>query len=96
MKSLTFMANDMHSGINKGSIILILLQVFGALAIMLIMWRAVVAFRRYKEALVDPEKEQMAEQISKLKEVNRRLTDRNMKLANQVQEKEQQKSDVWY
>lgn len=96
MKSLTFMANDMHSGINKGSIILILLQVFGALAIMLIMWRAVAAYRRYKEEVVDPEKEQMAEQISKLKEVNRRLTDRNMKLANQVQEKDQEKSNIWY
>ena len=96
MKTLTFMAKDMHSGINKGSFFLILLQIFGALAIMLIMWRAIVAFRHQKEITVDPEKEQMAEQINKLKEVNRRLTDRNMKLANQVQEKEQQKSDVWY
>lgn len=50
----------------------------------IIIWLAVRAFRRYKEQVVDPEKEYLAEENEKLRTMNRRLTERNQELAEKV------------
>ena len=50
----------------------------------IIIWLAVRAFRRYKEQVVDPEKEHLAEENEKLRTMNRRLTERNQELAEKV------------
>ena len=51
---------------------------------------AVVASRRYKEQMVDPEKEELINRLSKLQELNHRLTKRNHDLAGKYRDLQKQ------
>jgi large-conductance mechanosensitive channel len=74
----------MHQGVKKSRTVLFIIQVISLIIIGIIIWLAVRAFRRYKEQVVDPEKEHLAEENEKLRTMNRRLTERNQELAEKV------------
>jgi len=96
LSDLTVMANEMYSGIDRSGLYVFILQIVGILAVILIIWRATIAFRRYKERNIDPEKDHLVEQVAKLKEINRRLTERNMDLAKKLQTAGQQTDPHWF
>ncbi len=64
---------------------LFIIQIVSLLIIALIVWLAIKAFKRYKEQVVDPEKEHLVKQNEKLRHVNRRLTDSNLDLAKKLE-----------
>lgn len=84
MEDATVLMNNFNTGIEKNSLIIMGIQIFSLLLMCFIIWRAVSASRRYKEQFVDPEKDHLIEQITKMREVNNRLTSRNMELAEKV------------
>lgn len=81
MEDATVLMNGMSSSIRMSGIIILCIQVVSMLLMAFIIWRAVSASRRYKERYVDPEKDLLIEQLSKLREVNARLIKRNQDLA---------------
>lgn len=68
----------------KYTIVTFILQVVSLLVIIFIIWLAVRASRRYKEQYVDPEKEHLAGQLAKLREINNRQTKRIQELSEKV------------
>ena len=95
------MASGVYQGMDRSGMVIMLMQVIGLLALLLIIWRARSDFRNYKETVVDPEKQHLEEKVAKLMEINRRLTDRNMELAKKIQTADQQGGDSsqstqWY
>jgi large-conductance mechanosensitive channel len=81
MEDATVLMNNMNSRIRFGGLITLVIQVVSLLLMVFIIWRAVSASRRYKEKVVDSEKEHLIEQMAKLREVNARLITRNQMLA---------------
>ena len=84
MEDATILMNNMKTGIRKSGYIILGIQVLSFLLMVFIIWRAIVASRRYKEQMVDPEKEHLISQMAKLREVNGRLIKRNQDLAEKV------------
>lgn len=84
LEDVSILAHNLHSGIRRSGIVTLVLQLVSLLLMGFIIWRAVQASRRYKEERVDVEKEQLAEQVAKLKEINARLTKRSQDLAQKV------------
>lgn len=96
MEDATVLLNDMYGGIQSRGMYIVGLQIVSLLLLGFIIWRAIAASRRYKEQFIDPEKDHLAEQVKKLKEVNRRLTERNMELARKIQAGPQQSDAHWF
>lgn len=88
MHDLTMMANDMYSGFNASRLISLALLFLGLLALVFIVWRTMSIFRHQKnqQATLDSEKDELMEKVDKLTELNRRLTKRNLELAQKLQE----------
>ena len=86
MADATVLMNDMDTGIRKSGAITLGIQLLSLLLMGFIIWRAAKALRLYKEQHIDPEKDHLIEQLTKLREVNGRLTKRNMELAEKVAE----------
>lgn len=84
MEDVSLLSIEMHQGVKKSRTVLFIIQVISLIIIGIIIWLAVRAFRRYKEQVVDPEKECLAEENEKLRTMNRRLTERNQELAEKV------------
>lgn len=85
MEDVSLLSMDIHNGIQRNRIVLFIIQIVSLLIIALIVWLAIKAFKRYKEQVVDPEKEHLVKQNEKLRHVNRRLTDRNLDLAKKLE-----------
>ncbi len=49
LESLSTMANNMYSGIDRVGMLIMVLHLVGLIAVALIIWRATVTFRRWKE-----------------------------------------------
>ena len=104
MEDATVMMSKLNHGIRKSGIVTLGIQLVSFLLLSFIIWRAVVASRRYKERYVDPEKTHLIEQVEKMRQVNTRLTKRNQELAQRVAEMQarlnsqvQQRSDQhWF
>ena len=104
MEDATVMMSKLNHGIRKSGIVTLGIQLVSFLLLSFIIWRAVVASRRYKERYVDPEKTHLVEQVEKMRQVNTRLTKRNQELAQRVAEMQarlnsqvQQRSDQhWF
>jgi len=96
LKSLSTMANNIYSGIDRVGMLILVLQIGGIILLVLLVWRSVISFRRWKIATVDPDKERLAEKVQKLTEVNRRLTSRNLKLASKLKEESEKSHSSWY
>lgn len=104
MEDATVMMSKLNHGIRKSGIVTLGIQIVSFLLLSFIIWRAVVASRRYKARYVDPEKTHLIEQVEKMRQVNTRLTKRNQELAQRVAEMQarlnsqvQQRSDQhWF
>jgi hypothetical protein len=81
LQEVSVLSENIHSGISRSGVITVLLQIISLLVLSFIIWRAVSASRHYKESHIDPDKDRLVEQVSKLREVNARLTKRNQELA---------------
>jgi hypothetical protein len=86
MEDATVMMSKLNHGIRKSGIVTLGIQLVSFLLLSFIIWRAVVASRRYKARYVDPEKNHLIEQVEKMRQVNTRLTKRNQELAQRVAE----------
>ena len=84
LKDISILSQDLHSGIRRSGLIVFALQLISFALLAFIIWRAVLASRRYKAQFVDPEKDHLIEQVQKLREINGRLTKRNQDLAAKV------------
>ena len=104
MEDATVMMSKLNHGIRKSGIVTLGIQIVSFLLLSFIIWRAVVASRRYKARYIDPEKNHLIEQVEKMRQVNTRLTKRNQELAQRVAEMQarlnsqvQQRSDQhWF
>jgi len=90
LKEVSILSENIYSGITRNGIITIFIQLFSMLLLGFIIWRAVSASRHYKEEVVDIEKKHLSEQLTKLREVNSRLTKRNQELAEKNVELQRQ------
>lgn len=86
MEDATVMMSKLSHGIRKSGIVTVGIQIVSFLLLSFIIWRSVVASRRYKARYVDPEKNRLIEQVEKMRQVNTRLTKRNQELAQRVAE----------
>lgn len=84
LKDVSLLSQSLHSGIGHSGLIMVVVQLISMLLLMFIIWRAVKASRRYKEEHLDSEKEQLLEQLNKLREVNHRLTERNLEMGEKI------------
>ena len=89
LNDVSIYSEKIYSGISRSTILMVVLQLLMLLVVGFVIWRAIRASERYKEQYVDPEKAHLIEQLEKLKTVNRRLTERNMDLAQKLMKKEQ-------
>ena len=104
MEDATVMMSKLSHGIRKSGIVTVGIQIVSFLLLSFIIWRSVVASRRYKARYIDPEKNHLIEQVEKMRQVNTRLTKRNQELAQRVAEMQarlnsqvQQRSDQhWF
>ena len=92
MEDATITYRNINSGIERGGIVTLVLQVFSMLLMCFIIWRAVSASRRYQAQYVDRDKRHLIEQVEKMREVNTRLTKRNQELAQKVADLQQRLS----
>ena len=90
LKDVSILSESLHSGVSDNGVRIIIMQVVSILLLGIIVWRAVVASRRYKEQMVDPEKEELINRLSKLQELNHRLTMRNHDLAGKYRDLQKQ------
>ena len=86
MEDATIMMSKLNHGIRKSGIVTVGIQIVSFLLLSFIIWRSVVASRRYKARYIDPEKNHLIEQVEKMRQVNTRLTKRNQELAQRVAE----------
>lgn len=86
MEDATVMMSKLNHGIRKSGIATLGIQLVSFLLLSFIIWRAVVASRRYKARYIDPEKTHLIEQVEKMRQVNTRPTKRNQELAQRVAE----------
>lgn len=84
MEDVSQLSMDIHQGIISSRTLLFFIQIGSLLIISIIVWLSFRAFRRYKDQYVDPEKDHLVEQLTKLREVNTRLIRRNQDLAEKV------------
>ena len=84
MEDVSQLSMDIHQGIISSRTLLFFIQIGSLLIISFIVWLSFRAFRRYKDQYVDPEKDHLVEQLTKLREVNTRLIRRNQDLAEKV------------
>lgn len=93
LKDVSILSQSLNSDISKSGLIIFCIQIASLLLMGFIIWRAVSASYRYKEQYVDPEKDHLIEQLEKLKEVNARLTKRNLELAEKYADLQQRQTD---
>ena len=81
LKDVSILSENLHSGVTESSWISLCLQLASLFLLCFIIWKSIYTSRKYKEQVLDPEKEQLEDQVLKLKEINSRLTKRNQELA---------------
>jgi uncharacterized protein YpmB len=85
MEDVSLLSINIQEGITQSRVILFAIQIASLFIIGIIVWLAFKAFSKYKEQVVDPEKEQLVKHNEKLRHVNRRLTERNLDLAKKLE-----------
>jgi len=86
MENVTVMSDEKVSNF-ADDIWLLLGMIFVCLMVFcLIIWRAVLASVKYKANKIDVDKRSLIDEIDKLKDINRRLTERNLDLSRKVRD----------
>ena len=87
MEDVSQLSVDINSDLSRKGQIVIIIDLIFMLFFIFVLWLAAKASLRYKEQKVDVEKEQLLAEIEKLKETNRRITQRNMDLSKMLNKK---------
>ncbi|MBR0180987.1 MAG: PDC sensor domain-containing protein [Prevotella sp.] len=95
MEDVTIISDDRPSDFTDDIWLLLGLMLVCLLAFCIIIWRAVVASINYKDNKIDVDKRNLIEEIEKLKDINHRLTERNVDLTRKVRDL-MQKTDSHY
>ncbi len=96
LEDVSLLAEDIISDVKDNGMIILAVQLLGMVLLGLVIWRAAIASRRYKEERVDPEKEELIKEVERLKSLNRHLTDRNQDLAKKLQHKNEASDQHWF
>lgn len=96
LEDVSLLADGMYSDISDNGMIVLAVQMLGMVLLGIVIWRATIASRRYKEERVDPEKEELIKEVERLKSLNRHLTDRNQDLAKKLQAKNETTDQHWF
>ena len=86
METVTMMSDDNVSDFSDDIWLLLGMMFVCLIVFCLIIWRAVLASVRYKADKIDIDKRNLIEEIEKLKDINHRLTDRNVDLTRKVRD----------
>ena len=86
MEDVTIISDDRPSDFTDDIWLLLGLMFVCLLAFCIIIWRAVVASINYKANKIDVDRRSLIDEIDKLKDTNRRLTERNLDLSRKVQD----------
>ena len=95
MEDVTIISDDRPSDFTDDIWLLLGLMLVCLLAFCIIIWRAVVASINYKDNKIDVDRRSLIDEIDKLKDTNRRLTERNVDLTRKVRDL-MQKTDSHY
>ena len=90
------MSMSMYDGISRSTLISIALQVLGMMILCCVLWRAALASKHRNEEKGDEDKARLLSEIEKLRNVNRRLTERNMDLANKLKQLMETTDKQWF
>lgn len=96
LEDVSLLADGMYSDISDNGKVILIVQLLGFVLLGFVIWRAASASRRYKEEKVDPEKEELIEEVERLKSLNRHLTDRNQDLAKKLQRQNEASDPHWF
>ena len=96
LEDVSLLADGMYSDISNNGKVILIVQLLGFVLLGFVIWRAASASRRYKEEKVDPEKEELIEEVERLKSLNRHLTDRNQDLAKKLQRQNEASDPHWF
>lgn len=96
LEDVSLLAEDMIADVKDNGMIVLAVQLLGMVLLGIVIWRATIASRRYKEERVDPEKEELIKEVERLKSLNRHLTDRNQDLAKKLQAKNETTDQHWF
>lgn len=86
MEDVTIISDDRPSDFADDIWLLLGLMLVCLLAFCIIIWRAVLASVKYKANKIDVDKRSLIDEIDKLKDINRRLTERNLDLSRKVRD----------
>jgi len=95
METVTMMSDDNVSDFTDDIWLLLGMMFVCLIVFCLIIWRAVLASVKYKADKIDVDKRNLIEEIEKLKDINHRLTERNVDLTRKVRDL-MQKTDSHY
>ena len=96
IEDVSLMSMSMYDGISRSTLISIALQVLGMMILCCVIWRAALASKHRNEEKGDEDKARLLSEIEKLRNVNRRLTERNMDLANKLKQLMETTDKQWF
>ena len=96
IEDVSLMSMSMYDGISRSTLISIALQAMGMMILCCVIWRAALASRHRNEEKGDEDKARLLSEIEKLRNVNRRLTERNMDLANKLKQLMETTDKQWF
>ena len=90
MEDVSLLSMNIQEGISQSRTVLFIIQIASLFIIGIIVWQAVKSFRKYKEQVVDPEKEHLSAENERLNALNRKLINRNLELAQKIESLQRQ------
>lgn len=87
MEDVSLLSMNLNEDISENGWTLLLIQVLFLVIFCFIVWLAVRASQHYKSQKVDVEKDTLLAEVERLKEVNKKLTERNMELNKMLNKK---------
>ena len=87
MEDVSLLSMNLNEDISENGWTLLLIQALFLVIFCFIVWLAVRASQHYKSQKVDVEKDTLLAEVERLKEVNKKLTERNMELNKMLNKK---------
>lgn len=87
MEDVSLLSMNLNEDISENGWTLLLIQTLFLVIFCFIIWLAVRASQQYKTQKVDVEKDALLAEVERLKDVNKKLTERNMELSKMLNKK---------
>ena len=87
MEDVSLLSMNLNEDISENGMVLLLIQALFLIIFCFFVWLAVRAFQHYKMQKVDVKKEELLTEVERLKELNKKLTERNMELSKMLNKK---------